>query len=157
MFRGEDSRSRRRFFRSAIRDRDAEAQRRVGQRESTNLIVDQAGGFCGGDYVNFANILLAFGIDHPDGAVRLDCLGQCAETAQIFCRFGREENQVGVFRQPAARIFWDSSGQFDQEFSAFDAEDRNELTRLDAKLIDQQPMGIIAFRCSRLPRFFNGH
>src|ERR1700733_2639467 len=81
---------------SAIGDGDDAAECGVSAREAADFVVYEAGRFGGVDDVNFADVLLAFGVDHPDCAVLGDGFSKQGEALQSVLFFGAEKYQIDV-------------------------------------------------------------
>jgi hypothetical protein len=84
------------FPTSAVYDGNAQAKCGVSCREAANFVVNKASRLSCGDDLDFADVLLAFGVDDPDRASFLDRLRQRFQARQILSGFSGEENQICV-------------------------------------------------------------
>src|SRR4029077_8104463 len=104
-----------------------EAESGVRGGKSDDLVVHQASGFAGRDYVDFTNLLAALGIDDPDSAVADDRFAQRCQPREIFFLLRSEKYhlQIGgwlALRKPPRErlgILWGRRGNTAQEKNIF--------------------------------------
>ena len=118
--------------------------------EAANLVVGEAGGFASGDDVEFADILAALGIDYPDRTILHDGFAQRRETSEVSLPFGGKKYQIDICDGLGFREFGFEGLDIVDELTFGDAENQDFVADLDAELVQQRAMGIVALRWTRL-------
>ena len=135
-----------------MRERNNAAERGVRGGEATDFVVDEAGGFGGVDDIDLADVLLAFGIDDPDGAIFHDGFAERRETFQSGLLLGSEKNEVDVGGGFALGELRRKGSDVVEERAVVDVEDEDALLGLHAELVEKRAVGVITLGGTRRSR-----
>src|SRR5271154_5468112 len=143
--------------RLAASERDDETQGRVRFGEAADFVVGEIGGYTGCPDVRFANVRLALGIDDPDRAGFLNRARERLHFRERLQIVGAEQNHVRAAMRFLPCEFRYAVGEILQKRRVFDTEHADPLSRLDAELIEQGAVRIIALGFARLLGFLVRH